>query len=360
MFLKAVTLLAVAATSLATPISNASRDPKSLSLFAVVSFPNDQCTSTDDATTLGTCLSATECSDKGGTNDGNCAAGFGICCTFKLTGCGGDVNNNCTYLQNEGWPSAYTTVSKTCTYKIKTVKDDICQLRLDFTKLDVPITAATGACDGSLQVVSPTGKNPSNLCGILDGQHIYVDVDSSSTDTEVKVLTGTAATSVSRFWKIKTSQIECTSMSRAPKDCTQFFTGIAGIIQSPNFNAATQLIPQNLEMAICFRQEMGYCGVRLAEDSGITAPQDAFFLRISIAIATANDIDTLACTIGRINIPFFPTTGMLCGGIFGTTEAQGTPEVVDIAQPPLIFHYISAGSVVSSTGYSLAYTLTPC
>jgi len=358
MFLKAVTLLAVAATAYATPVS---RDQKSLSLFAVVSFPNEQCTSTDDADTKGTCLSATECDDKGGTNDGNCAAGFGICCTFKMTGCGGDVNNNCTYLQNEGYPSAYTTASKTCTYSVKTVRDDICQLRLDFTKLDVPITANTGACDGSVQVVSPTGKNPTPVCGLLDGEHLYVDVSKSNTNAEIRVLTGAAATTVSRFWKIKVSQVECTSMARAPTGCAQYFTGANGVVHSPNFGASTSLIPAALEYTVCFRQEMGYCGLMLAEDGSVAAPKDPFFMRIAAATATSNDIDTLACALARLNIPFFPTTGSLCGGIFGSVEAEGTPGVVRIEQPPLMFNVITAGNdVVDSNGYSLQYTQTPC
>lgn len=30
----------------------------------------------------GTCLSVDECNDEGGTSDGNCASGFGVCCMF--------------------------------------------------------------------------------------------------------------------------------------------------------------------------------------------------------------------------------------------------------------------------------------
>ena len=46
-----------------------------LSLFSVLTFPNDACTSASDTTMQGTCLTATECSNQGGTKDGNCAAG---------------------------------------------------------------------------------------------------------------------------------------------------------------------------------------------------------------------------------------------------------------------------------------------
>lgn len=54
-----------------------------LSILSVVSFPNAQCTSGSDDFTFGTCLSATECGEAGGTKDGNCASGFGVCCVIK-------------------------------------------------------------------------------------------------------------------------------------------------------------------------------------------------------------------------------------------------------------------------------------
>ena len=47
----------------------------------MVTFPNLQCTSQSDDKQLGTCLSASECGEiNGGTEDGNCASGFGVCC----------------------------------------------------------------------------------------------------------------------------------------------------------------------------------------------------------------------------------------------------------------------------------------
>ena len=44
-----------------------------------------QCTgksSSDTGTMYGTCLTLTECQAKSGVANGNCAAGFGVCCTF--------------------------------------------------------------------------------------------------------------------------------------------------------------------------------------------------------------------------------------------------------------------------------------
>ena len=46
-------------------------------------FPFSQCTTKSDTTMYGTCFTASECGTKGGSADGNCAAGFGVCCTFS-------------------------------------------------------------------------------------------------------------------------------------------------------------------------------------------------------------------------------------------------------------------------------------
>ena len=49
-----------------------------------------QCTSKSSSTTHGTCLTQSECAAKSGQVDGNCAAGFGVCCIF-------------TYDQSKNW-----------------------------------------------------------------------------------------------------------------------------------------------------------------------------------------------------------------------------------------------------------------
>ena len=48
----------------------------------LIFFFDSQCTAKSDTSVYGTCYTASECTNKGGTADGNCAAGFGACCTF--------------------------------------------------------------------------------------------------------------------------------------------------------------------------------------------------------------------------------------------------------------------------------------
>merc|ERR1712110_92732 len=71
--------------TLAEPLEeevNSDREGKVLPVFQVVKFPNDVCSGTSRN---GTCYTAEECSVKGGTTDGSCAAGFGVCCLFSLS-----------------------------------------------------------------------------------------------------------------------------------------------------------------------------------------------------------------------------------------------------------------------------------
>ena len=49
------------------------------SLFTLVRFPNDECR-TDSTGIRGICRSTGDCDSVGGTADGECASGFGVCC----------------------------------------------------------------------------------------------------------------------------------------------------------------------------------------------------------------------------------------------------------------------------------------
>ena len=133
-----------------------------------MTFPNDQCTgvSTDG---YGTCYSKSECSNKGGTPDGNCAAGFGVCCTFTVSDCGSSIDQNCTYIQNPSYPSSYST-SGSCEYSVNPVNSEICQLRLDFDSFDIT-DGTTGSCTDSFDVTTGSSRSYYTLCGTLTGQH---------------------------------------------------------------------------------------------------------------------------------------------------------------------------------------------
>lgn len=53
-----------------------------LSLFTVVRFQNQGCIAASGDN--GTCLTPTQCQQRGGSGNGVCANGFGICCICKF------------------------------------------------------------------------------------------------------------------------------------------------------------------------------------------------------------------------------------------------------------------------------------
>merc|ERR1712241_1307475 len=104
--------------------SLSAKQPKDFSLFSVVTFQNKECTtdtSLAGGATQGTCYSATECTDKGGTKSGNCASGFGVCCAFLNTAAAtSTISENRTRIRNTEFPSYQTsTEAKTIVYTIK-------------------------------------------------------------------------------------------------------------------------------------------------------------------------------------------------------------------------------------------------
>ena len=100
------------------------------SLFSIVQFPNEECTSGSSSTTNGTCYTSSECGSRGGAAAGSCAAGFGVCCVISSTTCGSTISTNTSYIRNPGYPSTYTPSNAgSCTFTIRKVSDNICQLR---------------------------------------------------------------------------------------------------------------------------------------------------------------------------------------------------------------------------------------
>jgi len=159
------------------------RGKKVFSLFSVVQFPNDECTSTSTLYPRGTCYAASECEAKSGKSLGNCASGFGVCCVFTTSTCGETVSQNLTYITNPGHPTDYTVTSdETCSWTVNKVNSDVCQLRLDFDTLVQSVTGSGNdqGCCGSGCIINSdsltiTGENvalpPPVICGKNSGYH---------------------------------------------------------------------------------------------------------------------------------------------------------------------------------------------
>jgi len=349
---------------------------KHFSLFSVVTFGNEECTSASSVAggaTEGTCYSSTECSDKNGMSAGNCASGFGVCCVFLNTGAAtATISENRTRLRNSEYPSIATaTAAQTIVYTINKMNADICQIRLDFTTFIIAgpsvtteaITAgASTMCQDGLTLATSdntavTSSPSGTLCGLLTGEHIYVDLSPTSSDALTATLTtlvsGTLTPAIAqRVWDIKTSQIECHATYRAPPGCQRYMMEESGKIASYNFglvsgatraanaqNAGVELAVQNIKT--CIRRAKHMCCVEYQlcsvhnsiaisdVNSGVTG--DAGVSGI-YSQAWLMDTDTLPylidasqtnqglvdsqCTNDYVEVP--SSMSRQCGGMFGS------------------------------------------
>lgn len=371
------------------------RQKRLFSLFNIVRFANDPCTATSNMDLAGTCFSAQECAAQGGAADGNCAAGFGVCCVFTITGCGGMVNRNCTFVRNAGFPGADTNNARTCSVMLNRFASDICQIRLDFQPTTtLPLGAVAGSCGGtgdSLSVISPHSSSrnafPPAICGALTGQHLYFESGRiGSTAGQIDILQGSGA--AERRYNIKVSYIPCNSRVRAPSGCTQFFTEDTGTISSYNFQGGQLLGDQ--AYSNCIRQNDGFCAVQYAE-SQITSPDPFDLDRGLIPVVTDNcmtrnhvTIPSSVIDVIRTGVPQIPGQGgnaptpaasqqdivtiaasMRCDTVFGSaprstipgtlTSLENVPFVVNLRTLPS-----AGGGVATFSGFSLDYAQVPC
>ena len=92
---------------------------------------------------------------------------------------------NCTYVQNVGYPSAVSSTASTSTYTLTPSNPtDVCSIRLDFAEFTMTPVTTNGVITTStenLQVTGPTGVSPPLVSGTLTGQHSEIKCKSATT-----------------------------------------------------------------------------------------------------------------------------------------------------------------------------------
>lgn len=348
-----------------------------LSLFTIVSFKNDVCTSTSGNN--GTCYSSNDCSTLGGTSSGTCASGFGVCCLFTAT-CGASTAVNGTYFQNEGYPSTFDSVGS-CQLTINKCSDSVCQLRLDFTNMVLAQPESTDhKCNDDQFIVSGGAPVPA-ICGTSSGAHMYVDMGLSS-NSPVVLTVVTSGQSFSRSFSVKVTQIECNSLAKAAEGCLQYFTGVSGQVFSFNYNDATGLQLSDTDYSICVRMERNFCGIQYTACPDTTNSPAQSFSVTGGSPAQGSVVGT-QCSTDWITIPCAtntndPTTqsgtpvvcvDRICGEVFNSaTTSSGSPSVpvYSFSKP---FHiYVHTDSLEGSSspaessnrGFCLNFVQQPC
>merc|ERR1712156_600572 len=149
-----------------------------------------------------------------------------------------------------------------------------------------------GECGGNGD--SLTIQNPStsfvgfnSLCGSLSGQHIYIHYSINTnvnTIENVYVNLSIGSSIFKRYWKIKTSRIECGSPDKANEGCLQWFTDIGGRIKSFNYHTTTKIMIKNLLYNICIRNGEGMCGMSVFQTRiGNPTSADSFLLNTDLS-----------------------------------------------------------------------------
>jgi len=349
------------------------RTDRMFSLFNVVKFTNSPCQAKSSSDLQGICFTDKECSDRGGIEDGNCAAGFGRCCVFRNSVCGATVSENCTYVENPGFPNAYTgTAAGDCAFTVNRMQTDVAQIRLDFTNMAMGNpNAGGGNCDAEMLVIAPGATNlvgaqlVPTLCGVNTGQHVYVD---AGTAQAAATLTFTMVAASKATWRVKVSQIASSSMYKAPNGCLQYFMGIKNTVKSFNFGTGTgdcdpncHLRPQNYN--VCFKQEKGMCSMQYVENSGAT---DAFQLHdidatTNGALVTADNCENSGVIIPVTMAEFGDTNGVYCGQVLGSVALAVAPNVIPGDAGSFMFRSYSTDTQVTAlAGFSIDASQVPC
>ena len=104
---------------------------------------------------------------------------------------------------------------------------------------------------------------------------MYVDMGLSSNNPVVLTVV-TAGSSFSRTFSVKITQIECDTLAKgdnryfkhikydyyhaAGDGCLQHYTGVAGTIESFNYNNGAGLQLSDTDYTVCVRMERNFCG----------------------------------------------------------------------------------------------------
>lgn len=255
-------------------------------------------------------------------------------------------------------------------------------MRLDFDTSSVSQPSSVGACTTDYFQGTPakTGQTTPLICGENAGQHLYIDAGAYDTASAMFALTMTGSTA--RSWKIKVSQIECSSLTKPPEGCMQFHTGSTGTVRSLNYQDSTayeQL--QSTSYTTCVRQEKGYCKIGWKQSADNL---DTF--KMGRAAGAYNSLNGPGCDPGGqadyVVIPNgsdggqyaanclapgtnlkTPSVDRYCGGTLTCITGSSTPaEVISNIRPFIlgVFSNNQETAAINNRGFKLEYRQIAC
>jgi len=318
----------------------ANRNPK-FSIFQIIKFENAVCVG---STRNGTCFTDSECEAKGGTDDGSCADGFGVCCIKIIDASGSTALNNSYIVET----SATVTAGSSKSYTVCPIEENICRIHFSFTgfTLAAPVTdpgtlaAATagtadqgapiGDCvEDQFSITSPVSSGTPVICGTNAGQHMILDSDGVGC-SNVNFAIGSAV--FARSWDIKVIQFNCGDEMGGPAGCLQWFTEATGTIRSFNFPnqaagaavAAGVVHLSNQHYKACIRRPLGANRICYPPCTSVDPATGQSSFGVSRSMTDANALSQQGqaqCSDDYIGIP---------GGILGGKAAQGDLSLVSV------------------------------
>ncbi|CAK9796676.1 hypothetical protein ANTPLA_LOCUS925 [Anthophora plagiata] len=316
--------------------SPASREKRLFPLFTLVKFDNNVCIGLNGEN--GTCVAASECSQRGGVTSGVCANGYGVCCIVTAS-CGETTTNNNTYFVNPNYPSTFDgTIS--CQLTLVKSHPTVCQFRLDFIQFNIRGPETTNhQCVYDQFIVS--GGNPvPAICGSNTGNH-----------------------------------------------------RISGQIKSFNYDSITGLQLSNQDYSICIRMERNFCGIQymtcpvvdkegeaaipasgtsalaqMSRSNAFTLTGNTQAMQIASMTGAACQTDWLsipcASNAGRLPTAMMTCVDRICGGTFNADNQNlnGSSVISTVKPFRLMFHTdsIEAPNDLGNRGFCLNYIQQPC
>ncbi|TRY63236.1 hypothetical protein TCAL_11572 [Tigriopus californicus] len=293
--------------------NNRSKDEsRFLSLFTIVSFQNDPCTS--GSGNNGTCYSSSDCARLGGSSSGSCASGFGVCCLLYV-----DMG-----LASSS-PVVLTAVTSGASFA-RSFSVKVTQIECN------SLVRAPSGC-----LLSYIGVSGQVTSFNFQPQNVRASRQLSEQDYRICIRPEENFCGIQYTACPDPAQV---TNSGAPDGCLQYFTGVSGQILSFNYNSGSGLQLSNTDYSVCVRMERNFCGIQYnACTDTVNTPAMSFSITggnpaLGSVVGTSCNTDwiTIPCATNS-NSPTQTGTpsicvDRICGMVFNSvTTAAGSPSV---------------------------------
>ncbi|EDV37891.1 uncharacterized protein Dana_GF13688 [Drosophila ananassae] len=338
-------------------------------------------TCTTNSGTTGTCLTRFKCMRQSGTVNGYCGT-YGVCCETNLQ-VGATTRQKRSIIKS---PATFAT--DLITYTVEAMSNNVQQLRIDFEQFEMAQPVDT---DGVLDCQDYFEAGGFKLCGVNNGQHLYLPFNAATGVEQVTITFAVPSKSTGTNWRLIVTQLEGPPISSrrrltttagfgastnslqdlrdifashhadyellAPPGCQQYYTGLTGTIRSFNFQSAvTSNYMPDLSYNICIQSSTSASMIEYSFSQ----------FSMSIQDGTAEGYDEFCHptvhTAGRQEDYLMIPQGILAKNMaYQPTYYCGTNEnLVVYASPPYLLHFSSDDLTLDrsvETGFSMTYRL---